>query len=146
MEVFRVVTEPIRPDALADIVADVTDGAVVTFCGVVRNHSGDNATAYLEYEAYPEMAEKVLADLGKEAQSRWPIGKVSVLHRTGRLEIGETAVLIAVASPHRKEAFEACSYLMDRIKEAVPIWKKEIGANGEYWVEGPEPARGTAPA
>jgi molybdopterin synthase catalytic subunit len=137
-DVFRVVTEGIRADELHDLVRTAGDGAVATFSGVVRDHSGEVKTSYLEYEAYPSMAERVMADLAEETRRRWPVGRIGILHRVGRLEIGEIAVLISVASGHRREAFEACHHLVDRLKQVVPIWKKEVGPTGEYWVEGPQ--------
>jgi molybdopterin synthase catalytic subunit len=91
---------------------------------------------YLEYDAYPEMAEKVMRDLADEIKARFPITDIAVQHRTGRLEIGETSLLVAVSSPHRREAFEACHAYVDRLKEAVPVWKKEVFEGGEEWIEG----------
>ena len=141
---FRIVEEPISSEALyAEVLKDY-NGAVVTFSGVVRDHSGETRTDHLVYEAYPEMAEKKMAEIGAEIRARWGISDVAILHRVGRLEIGETSVLIAVASPHRAAGFEACRYAIDRLKETVPIWKKEVGENGEAWVEGPQPAAGGA--
>ena len=116
------------------------NGAVVTFCGVVRNHSGETSTDFLVYDAYKEMAEKKMSEIGEQAKKQCNIEDVAILHRIGRLEIGEISVLIAVASPHRAEAFEACRYVIDKLKETVPIWKKEVGENGEAWVEGPQAA------
>jgi len=134
---FEVTDQTIDPDALYTEVLEDSDGAVVTFCGVVRNHSGDRRTDHLVYEAYPAMAEKKMAQIGDEIRVRWELGDLAILHRTGRLEIGEISVLIAVASPHRGDGFEACRYAIDRLKETVPIWKKEVTPDGEYWVEGP---------
>ena len=134
---FAITTELIRPDALHSEVRGDGDGAIVTFSGVVRNHSGDVATDHLVYEAYPEMAERKMAEIGEEVKQRWPIGDMAVVHRVGRVEVGEISVVIAVASPHRAEAFEACSYAIDRLKESVPIWKKEVGPDGHYWTEVP---------
>lgn len=134
---FAVIEDPIAPERLVAEVLKASDGAVVTFTGVVRDHSGERRTLYLEYEAYGEMAEAKLAEIGAEAMGRWPIGDIAVVHRVGRLEIGEVSVLIAVASPHRAEAFEACRFVIDRIKEVAPIWKKEVAEDGHAWVEGP---------
>ncbi|HIG16430.1 MAG TPA: molybdopterin converting factor subunit 1 [Candidatus Handelsmanbacteria bacterium] len=139
---FRVVERPIRADELSEIVRSPADGAVLTFSGVVRDHSEGVSTSHLYYEAYAPMAEKKMAKLAQEARTRWPIGDVAMLHRVGRLEIGEISILLSVASPHRAEAFDACRYLIDRLKQEVPIWKKEVGPDGEFWVEGP----GEAPA
>jgi len=140
-DVFRIVTEAIRLDALQDQVRTAGDGAVVTFSGTVRGRTGDQLTSYLEYEAYPPMAERVMARLAAEARERWPVGRIGILHRVGRLEIGEISILVSVAAGHRREAFEACHHLVDRLKEEVPVWKKEVGPDGEYWVEGPAAGR-----
>tara|TARA_B100000686_G_scaffold61229_1_gene65827 strand:+ start:446 stop:874 length:429 start_codon:yes stop_codon:yes gene_type:complete len=137
---FEITDGPIESDALYREVLKDSDGAVVTFCGVVRDHSGDSRTDHLVYEAYPPMAEKKMAEIGGEIRNRWEVGDVAILHRTGRLEIGEISVLIAVASPHRGDGFEACRYAIDRLKEIVPIWKKEVTPEGEYWLEGPTAA------
>ena len=140
VEVFKIVEDRIKPDALYQKVLQDANGAVATFAGVVRNHSGDKRTDHLVYEAYAEMAEKKMAEIGKEIKERWSIENIGILHRIGRLEIGEISVLIAVSSPHRTEAFAACQYAIDRLKQGVPIWKKEVGENGESWVEGPQVA------
>lgn len=134
---YKITEDEISIDALYKTVLKDSHGAVVTFAGVVRDHSGDKRTSYLEYEAYTNMAEKKMAEIGDEIQRQWGIGDVAILHRVGRLEIGEISVLIAIASPHRAEALAACKYAIDRLKEIVPIWKKEVGENGDYWVEGP---------
>ncbi len=114
------------------------------FLGVVRDNSRGRRVLYLEYDAYPEMATQVMRRIAEEALGRWPLTDVAMQHRTGRLEIGETSLLIAVSSPHRKEAFEACHHLVDRFKETVPIWKKEVWEGGEVWIEG-EPVVGDSP-
>ena len=137
---FKIVKNTIRIDVLYDDVLKDRHGAVVTFAGVVRDHSGDKKTQYLEYDAYAPMAEKLMALLGAEVGDNWGVDEIAILHRIGRLEIGEISVLIAVASPHRLEAIQACHYAIDRLKEIVPIWKKEVGEDGEYWVEGPNKA------
>ncbi len=139
-DVFKITEDPIEPsDLFADVVRD-ENGAVATFAGVVRNHSGDKKTEYLVYEAYPAMAEKKMAEIGKELKARWGVVDVGMIHRVGKLGIGEVSVLIAVASPHRAEALAACQYAIDRLKQVVPIWKKEVGDQGESWVEGPQAA------
>jgi molybdopterin synthase catalytic subunit len=135
--IFRITENPIVPDELYRQVLQDSNGAVVTFCGVVRNHASNRPTLFLVYEAYPEMAEKKMAEIGAQIAARWEIKDLGIVHRVGRLEIGEISVLIAVSSPHRAEAFEACRYAIDRLKETVPIWKKEVGEDGEEWVEGP---------
>mgnify|MGYP006065312713 FL=1 len=137
---FRIVENTIRVDVLYDDVLKDRHGAVATFAGVVRDHSGDKKTQYLEYAAYAPMAEKKMAQIGAEVSEKWGVEDIAILHRIGRLEIGEISVLIAVASPHRLEAIQACHYAIDRLKEIVPIWKKEVGEDGEYWVEGPTKA------
>ena len=134
---YRITEEPIAPDALYDEVRADGDGAVVTFAGVVRDHSDGKRTDHLVYEAYRPMAEQEMARIGREAVSRWDIDDIAILHRVGRLEIGEISVLIAVSSPHRAEGFSACQFAIDRLKQTVPVWKKEMSEDGEYWVEGP---------
>jgi molybdopterin synthase catalytic subunit len=126
---------PLDPAPLVSLVQTAGDGAVVTFAGVARDNFGGRSSASLTYDSYPEMAERVLAQIAGEAQSRWEIGRVAIHHRVGQLAIGETAVLVVVASPHRKAAFEAVAYIMDRIKEIAPIWKREHWADGgSEWV------------
>lgn len=134
---FKVVDRPLRMDELHEVVRTPSDGAVLTFSGVVRDHSGDTETSHLIYEAYVSMAERKMAELAESAWERWNVGDIAILHRVGRLEIGEISILLSVASPHRDEAFAACRYLIDRLKEEVPIWKKEVGPAGDFWVEGP---------
>jgi len=133
---FRITTEPIRPQDLFEAVRRDSDGAVATFCGVARNNTGGRPTSYLVYDAYPPMAERMMACIVEEIRARWPEARAAILHRIGRLEIGEISVLIAVSSPHRAEAFAGCLYAIDRLKEIVPIWKKEVFEDGEEWVEG----------
>jgi molybdopterin synthase catalytic subunit len=116
-------------------------GAVALFLGVVRDNSHGRRVLYLEYDAYPEMAKKKLREVADEARARWPITQVAIGHRTGRLEIGETSMVVAVSSGHRHDAFAACQHIVDRIKEVVPIWKKEVWEGGEAWIEG-EPVAG----
>ena len=134
---FKITQDPIEPNELFAAVVRDENGAVATFAGVVRNHSGDEQTEYLVYEAYPAMAEQKMAAIGDEIKARWGVEHVAMLHRVGKLEIGEISVLIAVASPHRAEALAACHYAIDRLKQIVPIWKKEVGVGGASWVEGP---------
>ena len=137
---FQIVEEVIDQDALYEKVLRDYNGAIVTFSGIVRDHSGKSKTDHLVYEAYPEMAERVMAEIGAEAGKEWAVEDIAVMHRVGRLEIGEISVLITVGSPHRGEAFKACSYIIDQLKQRVPIWKKEVGDDGSYWVEGPRRA------
>ncbi len=110
-------------------------GGVVTFLGAVRAESRGKKIERLEYEAYGGMAVKKMREIGEEMARRWPGVRVAIAHRTGALDVGEVAVAIAVAAPHRAEAFEACRYAIDRLKEVVPIWKKEIAEDGACWVE-----------
>jgi molybdopterin synthase catalytic subunit len=132
---FRVTGDPLDPAPLVALVQAPDMGAVVTFAGVVRDNFGGRATAHLEYQAYAPMAERVLAQLAAEAQGRFGTGAIAVHHRVGALEIGETAVLVVVASAHRHADFEAAGWMMDRIKEVAPIWKQETWADGEAeWV------------
>jgi molybdopterin synthase catalytic subunit len=110
-------------------------GGVVTFLGAVRDHSRGQSIRHLEYEAYPPMAVAEMERIASEAAERWPGARVAVAHRTGHLDIGDLAVVVAAAAPHRAEAFEAARYAIDTLKERVPIWKKEVTTTGEYWVE-----------
>jgi molybdopterin synthase catalytic subunit len=120
-------------------VVDPSRGGVTLFAGTVRGVTGEAETDYLEYEAYPEMAEASFAGIAGEAQERWPdIAAVAVVHRVGRLEVGDIAIVIAVAAAHRRDTFDACHYIIDRIKEVSPIWKKEVSPGGALWIEGPE--------
>ncbi len=130
-EFIAVTTEPISADALIARLNEPAVGAVVTFVGVVRGESEGRAVDHLEYEAYPEMAERTLRQIGDEIRRRWPtIRGVAIVHRVGRLEIGETAVVIALSAAHRPGIFEALGYAVERLKEIVPIWKKEVWAEG----------------
>ncbi|MCC6458064.1 MAG: molybdopterin converting factor subunit 1 [Caldilineaceae bacterium] len=140
---FEITTAPLSLDDVAARVSDPRYGAITTFAGVVRGETvtaeGERGTDFLHYEAYAEMAESMMAQIGDEIQTKWPkVGAVSILHRIGRLEIGEPSVLIAVATPHRGDGcFEACRYAIERLKAVVPIWKQENWADGQVWVEGP---------
>jgi molybdopterin synthase catalytic subunit len=126
------------PLSLDEVVAAVSSpgcGGVVTFTGVVRDHSRGQAIEHLEYEAYEPMAEAEMRRIAGEVRERWPGARIAMVHRVGRLEIGDAAVMIAVAAPHRAAAFEACRYAIDALKQSVPIWKKEFGTEGTCWVE-----------
>jgi molybdopterin synthase catalytic subunit len=116
------------------------DGAVVVFEGIVRNHSAGRATLYLEYEAYEAMALAKMREIGAEMREKFSIRRYAMVHRLGRLEIGETSVLIAVCSAHRAAAFDACRYGIDTLKRTVPIWKKEFFRDGAVWAEGEIPS------
>jgi len=134
MSLFKIVEGPIDDLALERAIRTDADGAVIVFRGVARRFSRGRDVVHLEYEAYPEMAEKVMAQIGDEMKARWPIGDVAFVHRTGVLEIGQASVVIAVAAPHRGEAFEAAQYAIDRLKQIVPIWKKEVWSDGSQWI------------
>ncbi|MBI1885634.1 MAG: molybdenum cofactor biosynthesis protein MoaE [Chloroflexi bacterium] len=133
---FEITREPLDPQRLTQEVRRDESGAVAVFLGVVRDNSRGRRVLHLEYDAYPELAERVMERVAAEAKERWPVTDVAIQHRVGRLEIGETSLVVAVSSPHRKEAFEACHWLVDRFKDVVPIWKKEVGEGGEEWIEG----------
>src|SRR5271163_2204248 len=131
-----IVHHAIDTQALLKKIKQPDDGAAVVFEGVVRNHTRGRRTLYLDYEAYPEMALKQMEVLAQEALSRFPIRDVTLAHRVGRLQIGETSVAIVVASAHRTAAFEACRWLIDALKRTVPIWKKEYFEDGAVWADG----------
>jgi MoaE-MoaD fusion protein len=139
-EIYAFVREPIRSREIIAAVKAPEDGAVVAFDGVVRNHSGERETLYLEYEAYEPMALKKMREIGAALRRNHAIHRVAMVHRLGRLEIGETSVLIAISSAHRAAAFAACRDAIDTLKRAVPIWKKEYFSGGAVWVEGENPA------
>jgi molybdopterin synthase catalytic subunit len=122
--------------ALEDAVTSPGAGGVVTFAGVVRDNARGKRVRSLEYDAYPEMAERQMGEIATEVARRWPESALAMVHRTGPLAIGEASVVIVAACPHRAEAFEACRYAIDALKSSVPIWKKEIYEDGEAWVEG----------
>jgi len=122
--------------ALEEAVTTPGAGGVVTFQGVVRDNARGKQVRSLAYDAYVEMAEQQMAQIAADVEQRWETSVVAIVHRIGRLEIGECSVVVVVACPHRAEAFEACRYAIDTLKATVPIWKKEIYADGEEWVEG----------
>jgi len=125
------------PLSLAAVIAEVEGterGGIVTFTGVVRRHGRHGEVVRLEYEAYVEMTEQVLSEIAEEIEREWPGTHIAIHHRVGSLEVGETAVVIAAAAPHRAEAFDACEAAIDRLKRRAPIWKKEIGTHGEEWI------------
>lgn len=127
----------LSPDRCLEAVRCPGSGGIALFVGTVRDMSEGKRVKYLEYEAYPPMAVSKLEQVAREAEERWPVQAMAIQHRVGRLEIGDDAVVVAVACPHRAEAFDACRYTIDRLKEIVPIWKKEHGEAGEVWVGGP---------
>ena len=126
---IQLVYDTIDHHALMESVRKPHCGAVVTFLGTVRDLTGEDITIAPDYEAYPPMAEKKLAEIEADVRSRWPIGAIALVHRLGRLEVGEISVAVAVSCPHRADAFEACRYAIDQLKELVPIWKKENWAD-----------------
>lgn len=131
-----VVTAPVDVDALVALVGADGDGAVVTFAGLVRDHNQGRRVHFLEYESYAPLAVRALQQIVDEAKQLWPSARVAVHHRIGRLEIGETSIVIAAASPHRGDAFAACRYTIERVKQIVPIWKREHFDGGDVWLEG----------
>ncbi len=133
---FRITRDPICASDLAKQLRAAKDGAVVVFEGIVRNHSQGCATLFLEYEAYEPLAIRKMQELGSEAKQKFAIDGIGMIHRLGRLEIGETSVAIIVTAEHRRAAFEACQYAIDRLKQVVPVWKKEYFADGAVWAEG----------
>ena len=143
---YEITEHPISLDDVAARVAAPERGGITLFAGTVRGitsrKSGASesfATDYLEYEAYSEMAEASFADIAAEAQARWSgISAVAIVHRVGRLEVGDIAIAIAVAAAHRADTFDACHYLIDRVKQIAPVWKREVGPDGSSWIEGPE--------
>lgn len=126
----RLTREPIDHATLTDSVRSPHCGAVVTFLGTVRDLTGSDVTIALDYEAHESMAEKKMAEIEADTRSRWPVGEIALVHRLGRLEVGEISVAVAVACPHRADAFAACRHAIDRLKELVPIWKKDIRPDG----------------
>ena len=131
---IQVTEQPIQPETVINALALSVHGAVVTFMGTVRRYTGDRMVHYLDYEAYPEMAAEKLRAIAEEAKGRFGLEDIAIVHRIGRLYVGETSLVVAVGSPHRKEGFEACAYTVERIKEVVPVWKKEVWETGAVWV------------
>ena len=135
----ELISEKISVDKILNKVEDHSTGAVVLFLGRVRDHTNEHQVTGMAYEAHSEMAHQKMQEIEDEVKKRWPVQKVTMVHRTGQLELGEVSIAIAVACPHRKEAFEACQFAIDTLKETVPIWKKEQFLDGEAWVEGTVP-------
>jgi len=138
-DIVELVEKPIASAELVAAVKTAADGAVAVFDGIVRNNSGGRPTLYLDYEAYRPMALRALREIAGEMRRRFAVGRVAIVHRLGRLEIGETSILIAVAAPHRGAAFDACRFAIEGVKRSAPIWKKEYFADGAVWVEGATP-------
>lgn len=133
---IQITREPLDRNALITAVTHPGVGGIVVFEGVVRDNARGKQVRYLEYDVYPEMAIQQIRTIITEAEKRWGVDRVAVAHRVGRLEIGDASVIVVVATPHRSEAFDACRYIIDTLKTTVPIWKKEVAASGEEWVEG----------
>lgn len=131
---FEITEANIQIEQLVQHVGKSTNGAVVTFVGIVRELSRGHKVLYLEYQAYKEMAICKMRQIGDEIREKWADVDVAIVHRVGHLEVGDCSVIIAVASPDRKAPFEACEYAIDRLKEIVPIWKKEVWEGGEAWI------------
>lgn len=135
-DIFEITREPVDITGLRARVLTGESGAVVIFDGVARNNTKGRRTLYLEYEGYDEMAIRMFEQIAREVREQWTINRIGIIHRLGRIEISESSVVIVVASAHRKIAFEACRYAIDRLKKIVPIWKKEYFEDGAVWVEG----------
>ncbi len=139
-DIYEITREPIDKPGLESRLITGAAGAVVTFDGVVRDNTDGRKVLTLDYDAYPPMAVKEMRRVGEEIRERWPeVERIGIIHRFGELKVTESSVVIVVTSPHRKVAFEACHYAIDRVKQVVPIWKKEIFEDGEAWVEGQRP-------
>ena len=136
VELISITEKPIDVNKLLSDVSDQSSGASILFTGTVRDHNEQDKVSKLHYEAYQEMAEKILQEIENEIHTKWKINKFVAIHRTGTLKVGEVSVAIAVSAEHRKEAFEACKFGIDSIKEKVPIWKKEFAESGAEWLEG----------
>ena len=137
----RIGREPLDAGRLEAEVRGPERGAVATFSGVVRDHHEGRRVSHLEYEAYVPMALKVLATIVSEAEARFGAPHIRVAHRLGRLGIGETSVVVTAAASHRREALAACAYVIEALKDRAPIWKKEFGEDGTFWIEGPGSCR-----
>ena len=131
-----VTPDPLTVESVLRVVEGPGSGAVTTFVGLVRDHNQGRNVLFLDYEAYAPLAEKALAIIVAEAEAQWTGARMAIHHRTGKLAIGEASVVIAVATPHRADAFAACRYAIERIKQIVPIWKHEHFEGGEVWIEG----------
>jgi molybdopterin synthase catalytic subunit len=131
---FRIIDKPINLQELVDYVSDPAAGAIATFIGTTRNNNEGRTVIALNYEAYPEMAEKELARVGDQAKEKWQICRMAIVHRIGPVEITQPSVVIAVSSAHRDAAFAACRFAIEEIKRTVPIWKKEVYEGGEVWI------------
>ena len=131
---FEITDQPISLESLVNTVTRPSSGAIATFLGVVREQTRGRHVRYLEYEAYREMAIPKMREIADEIRRKWEVDEIAMVHRIGHLQIGEASVAIAVSAPHRHQALAACAYAIDRLKETVPIWKKEVWTDGEEWV------------
>ena len=131
---FRLTREKLELADLIDLVTDPEAGAIATFIGTTRNNNDGRKVIALDYDAYPEMAEKELARIGDDAKRQWPICRMAIVHRIGPVQITEASVMIAVSAAHRDAAFAACRFAIEEIKRTVPIWKKEVYEGGEIWI------------
>ncbi len=136
VKLISITEKPIDVNKLLNDISDQSSGASVLFTGTVRDHNEQNKVSKLHYEAYQEMAKKILQEIENEIHTKWKINKFVAIHRTGTLQVGEVSVAIAVSAEHRKEAFDACKFGIDSIKEKAPIWKKEFAESGTEWIEG----------
>jgi molybdopterin synthase catalytic subunit len=139
MPLFSIGSAPLALEPLVAVVGGESggrDGAIATFLGLVRNHHQGRRVLYLEYEAYEPLARNAIERIAAETAARWPGARLALHHRTGRVDIGEASVAIVAASPHRAEAFAACRYAIERVKQILPVWKREFYEDGDHWVEG----------
>jgi len=133
-ELFEITEAPLSLDAMVAAIRQDACGAIASFLGIVRGVARGRKVDHLEYDAYPEMAIAKMRQIGDEIRTRWPVDRIAIAHRVGRLGVGEASVAIAVASPHRHEALQACAYAIERLKAIVPIWKKEVWSDGAEWI------------
>ena len=138
---IELTADVLDPRRLEAAVSHAGAGAICTFTGVVRDNARGEAVTHLQYEAYAGMAQRQMEAIAAEIAEQWPDARVAMAHRTGRLEIGEASVVVSVSCPHRGEAIAACKWGIDRLKESVPIWKKEFAASGAVWIEGADPKK-----
>lgn len=134
LDAFAITEAPLSLDAMVVAIRQDTCGAIASFLGIVRGFARGRTVDHLEYDAYPEMAVAKMRQIGDEIRTRWPVDRIAIVHRVGRLGVGEASVAIAVASSHRHEALQACAYAIERLKEIVPIWKKEVWSDGAEWI------------
>ena len=140
-ELFEITSGPLDPRRTEQAVAHPGAGAICTFTGIVRDNSRGRDVTHLEYEAFESMAVAQMRKIAEEIAAKWPDARVAMIHRTGRLEIGEPSVIVSASAPHRAEAIAACKWGIDRLKESVPIWKKEHATDGTFWIEGESAVR-----